>query len=435
MKARAIAPGLGLGSMLLMALLAKPAQVQPGDASTQRSIVGWAGGRTVDLAAQPVLPDQVAAPAERAAALVSIAPPPDFKDGEDAAPAPLSPFPSFNSPRLDQQIRLYAHYLATEGPPDVLVVGSSRALQGIDPIVLQEALVARGIASPRVYNFSINGATARVVDLMVRRILLPNQLPRVVVWADGSRAFNNGRPDRTYNAIASSPGYRQLGTRPGGIQHPVPDLEALQALLETSEPNQTEADQWGELRAMEPVQENAAPPERQPAAPPPRTLVDLLPPLPTTDLTANGFQSVVDQFQPATYYRRFPRVAGRYDSNYAPWQLEGAQTGATVAIAQYLRDRRIPLVFVSLPLSREHLDDNFRRRAEQQFRRHLQRLSSQNGFLFRDLSQRWLTEYSYFADPSHLNRNGAQAVARQIAADPGTAWERWLRPPSNSLSR
>ncbi len=61
-----------------------------------------------------------------------------------------------------------------------------------------------------MFNFGVNGATAQVVDLIVRRLIPPEDLPQIVVWADGARAFNSGRVDVTYNAIAVSEGYEQL---------------------------------------------------------------------------------------------------------------------------------------------------------------------------------------------------------------------------------
>ena len=39
-------------------------------------------------------------------------------------------FPSLGSDVLDEQVSLYRSYVATLGPPDILVMGSSRALQG-----------------------------------------------------------------------------------------------------------------------------------------------------------------------------------------------------------------------------------------------------------------------------------------------------------------
>lgn len=311
--------------------------------------------------------------------------------------SPLAQFPSFNSPRLDQQVQLYARYLKTYGVPDVLIVGSSRALQGVDPVVLQEALAGQGIPL-KIYNFSINGATARVVELMLRQVLLPEQLPRLILWADGSRAFNSARRDLTYTGIAASEGYQKLlrGDRP------IPLLRSALSLRDVTvcSDSRSQSD-LSETLLVQPLQQ-------------------------TGDLNLYGFQSVTARFDPGTYFRRFPRVPGRYDDNYVPFRLEGVQTQATVSIAAFARERRIPLVFISLPLSQDHLNDRTRQRAEQQFRRYMQRLANQNGFLFEDLSQQWGDRHHYFADPSHLNREGARAVALYLAASGNLPWLRWF---------
>ena len=74
-------------------------------------------------------------------------------------------YPSFNSPVLNQQLERYLKYVAVVGTPDIMVVGSSRVLQGIDPVALEQALAAQGRPGLRVFNFGINGATAQVVNL------------------------------------------------------------------------------------------------------------------------------------------------------------------------------------------------------------------------------------------------------------------------------
>ena len=82
-----------------------------------------------------------------------------------------------------------------------MIIGSSRSLQGIEPTVLRDALATRGYRGLKVYNFGINGATAQVINLVMQKVLAPEQLPRILVWGDGSRAFNSGRLDITYNGI------------------------------------------------------------------------------------------------------------------------------------------------------------------------------------------------------------------------------------------
>ncbi|XHX80603.1 MAG: hypothetical protein RBJ76_11935 [Stenomitos frigidus ULC029] len=133
-----------------------------------------------------------------------------------SAPPSGNPFPTFNSQQFDQQLQRYLRFVAQAGQPDILIVGSSRALQGIDPIILQQTLTRRGYPKLKIFNFGINGATAQLVDLLLRKLLTPDQLPRLLLWADGVRAFNSGRVDTTYNRAIASSGYQLLmtGIRP-----------------------------------------------------------------------------------------------------------------------------------------------------------------------------------------------------------------------------
>lgn len=298
----------------------------------------------------------------------------------------FSDYPSFNSQRLDQQLALYTRYLAVTGIPDVLIIGSSRSLQGVDPIALQAALVSQGYPRLRIYNLGINGATAQVVDLVIRRLLSPEHLPPLIIWADGLRAFNSSRPDATYNSIIASPGYERLLTG----DRPIPLLTPLSTSRAAT----------------------------------------ILPGI--EDLQATGFRPVPNQFNPATYYRQFPRVPGQYDSDYTPLQLTGTQTDALVAVSRYLRDRQRILVVVNLPIAQAHLDTT-RQRRERQFRSHMEQLSIQESFLFRDFMGRWASQSSYFADPSHINQQGARAVAEALAADQTIPWRLFSAPALSPL--
>ena len=296
-------------------------------------------------------------------------------------------------------------------------------MQGVDPETLQQALAKQGQAL-KIYNFGINGATAQVVDLLLRQILQPNQLPRLVLWADGSRAFNSGRPDATYKGIAASKGYQRLllGERP--IRSLSFQLESLPS--RSWIPTFCSSPDHNFIRFMDRSSCYLAPFLPQPATPQqPVPQQSVLPspiasPTPS-DLDTTGFQSVLIRFNPVTYYRQFPRVSGRYDSNYANFRLNGEQTTAAIAIATFLRARQIPLVFVNLPLSQEYLDP-IRSAYERQFQRHMYQLASREGFVFRDLMRQWPTQNDYFADPSHLNRYGAHAVSQRLAVDRAIAW-------------
>jgi hypothetical protein len=305
-------------------------------------------------------------------------------------------FPALGSDVLDEQVSLYRAYVATQGPPDVLIVGSSRSLQGVDPQVLQQALAVEGHPGLRVYNFSVNGATAQVVSFLTRQLLAPDLHPRLVIWAEGSRAFNSGRFDRTFAEILASPGYAAV--RDGAVV-------SLQSREKSPAPPAA-------IEADEPESNTAAPAE---------TAVAEHGTIPPSPINAQGFLAVNDQFNPAVYYRSFPRVRGVYDNAYRPFRLEGVQTASFEALTQFLRGQNIPLVFVNLPLSNDYLD-GVRLGYERQFQRFLQDRANQGTLTLVDLLEEWRWQSHLFADPSHVNRYGAREVARLIAADPRIPW-------------
>lgn len=308
-------------------------------------------------------------------------------------------FPSFNSQRLDEELQIYSRYLRTYGTPDVLIVGSSRSLQGIDPVALQEGLEAQGYAGVKVFNFGINGATAQVIDVLLNEVLSDEHLPKLIIWGDGLRAFNDGRPDLTYQEIINSEGYARLsqGDRPiperaFAEDSPYSDLPLLTASTEQSIVTSA---------LTESIQQTIS-----------------------TDLDMYGFQKITEQFDPATYYTQYPRVSGNFDADYAPFRLGQEQTISTIAVAEFARIHDIPLVIVNLPLTQTYMD-SIRQSYERQFLQHMQQLAQQRSFTFVNLNQNpALTQNQYFADPSHINYQGARAVALHLAADQSLPWER-----------
>ncbi len=368
------------------------------------------------------------------------------------------PFPSFDSQRLDEKLILYRQILETSGPPDILIVGSSRALQGVDPVTLQLALANEGHPNLKIFNFGINGATAQVVDMLLRQILTPDQLPKMIVWADGVRAFNSGRVDRTYNAIMSSEGYKQVARG----ERPIPPNSVQQAPSSPSAPAPVRPSNRPRIPARMPPRGSlptdttlvshyealnawvdevksaiaqsyvlnqrrvfvdsavARLPARGPgptaAPPPPPTDGDT-----SSSMEVSGFVAVSTRFNPDTYYQQYPRVPGQYDGDYAGFRIEGEQSSAMEQVLNFLQSRQIPVVFVNLPLNENYLD-SLRSASERTFQRYMQRLANRQGFYFIDLGQRWVSRHDYFADPSHLNRYGAYAVALQIAQERSVPW-------------
>ncbi|MEG4814849.1 hypothetical protein [Microcoleus sp. K5-D4] len=383
---------------------------------------------------------------------------------------------SFSSDLLNEQLQLYLSYVAAVGPPDVLIVGSSRALQGVDPKQLKQSLAQRGRPSLKVFNFSVNGATAQVVDFQLRRLLKPEHLPQMIVWADGVRAFNSGRDDRTFNSIVDSEGSQLLaaGIRPEleldepneiplcyRFPQPCANNTFRKALASVDRPFRGRqevdppikflssgtgilpvADTHPTLKFLSsgtgilPVAENAARYELKPIAANAATQKAQLIPVSrrTTvairqlnqladSIDSNGFMAMSGTYNPNTYYRERAYVSGQYDRDYENFNLGGKQATAFNSVVAFTKARKIPLIFVNLPLTNDYLDGT-RLRAEQQFRQRMQQLSRQKGFAFRDLSQRWPGRNDYFFDPSHLNRFGAIAVSRLLAADSSIIWPR-----------
>ena len=347
------------------------------------------------------------------------------------------PFSSFENPIVDEQLLLYLSYTAAIGRPDVLILGSSRALVGVDPSQLQQALASQGKRGLKIFNFGINGGTAQLVDLQLRQLLTAQQLPRLIIWADGARALNSGRTDRTYDSLVASGGYKRLmaGSRPTLPQTKPEIIDACEAIPGASASNEGTQnptkvlERWRLARVSFQTTTNS---EQSLAhrllltqlteGPVPQRLTIVRNPAGYSSFAtdANGFLPLDSRFDPNTYYQQNPRVAGQYDSNYQPFSLSGRQAVALNSIKAFARSQKIPLVFVNLPLSQDYLD-GVRLSREQQFVQFMQRQVGE-GFFFIDLGRQWLNQNQYFTDPSHLNRYGAAAISNLLAANRQIPW-------------
>lgn len=391
-------------------------------------------------------------------------------DLPSSAPAPLinpdmtltfadgSPYPTFNSQQFDQKIALYHQRLVESGPPDVLVIGSSRALRGVDPEALRRSLAELGYSDVEVFNFGVNGATAQVVNLILQQVLTPDQLPKLLLWADGARAFNSGGVDVTYDGIVASEGYRQMLT--GALPSPTsssyrfagsgmgtaPQTGGIAATLTA---NYQAFDRWLSQRvgtvstvyqerdrlkslfqqqvgtllpATEATTAIGVMTETEPLGGEQQNIPQAAPANSQSLMDFDGFLPLSIQFNPATYYQEYARVPGDYDSDYESFRIAGNQAEALQSLLQFTQSRKIPIVFVNLPLTQEYLDP-IRAGYEQEFKQYMLELSvSQPGFIFRDLGQLWLEQHDYFSDPSHLNRYGAYEISNRLAQDPLIPW-------------
>ncbi len=354
-------------------------------------------------------------------------------------------YPSFNSEQLDEQLARYQYYVKTEKqPPDVLILGSSRALRGVDPDALTQALIEQGYPKLKVFNFGVNGATAQVVELILSQILPAQQLPQLVIVADGVRALNSGRVDRTYDTIAQSQGYQQLAQ--GNFRISAPQLnspgtdfqQGLRVLRNFSQ-NRLSLDQMQQWFNQKLVSVSAAYPHRdhlkqglqamvnrKPFLHTEQTLPDVpeatengTPEIP--ELKYNGFLPLSVRFDPQTYYQNHSKVSGYYDSDYQAFELDGMQTIALKNLLQYVQSHQVGVVFVNMPLTQDYLDP-VRTAYEEKFRQHMQQMAAETELIFIDLALEWLNTSEYFSDPSHLNRYGAAAVSQQLAQETMIPW-------------
>ncbi|WP_322744415.1 MULTISPECIES: hypothetical protein [unclassified Coleofasciculus] len=357
------------------------------------------------------------------------------------------PFASFNNPIFEEQLLLYLSYVAAVGPPDVLIVGSSRALVGVDPQQLQQALAQNGKGGFKIFNLGVNGATAQFVDFQLRQLLTPEQLPRLIIWADGVRAFNSGRVDKTYNSLTASVGYQSLnaGDRPKLAETKPDTIDACENIpvsISSSPKKEPSVDsgnatsptgtseRWRLARVSFETTSN---PESNPTKrllltqlrgtqePQRLTLVRNTTGYSTVAIDANGFLPMDGKFEPKTYYQQHPRVAGRYDADYQPFSFSGSQATALNSVKAFAKQQQIPLVIVNLPLSRDYLD-SVRLSREGQFRQIMQQHAASDGLVFIDLGRQWVDQNQYFADPSHLNRYGAAGVSSVLATKSEIPW-------------
>ncbi|MGH1392892.1 MAG: DUF1574 family protein [Trichormus sp.] len=362
--------------------------------------------------------------------------------------AARSPMPSFNVRQLDEQLALYRQRIAKNGKPvDVLIIGSSRALRGVDPVALSKALARQGYPNVDIFNFGINGATSQVVDFVIRQVLQPSELPKLILWADGSRAFNSGRDDLTFKAIASSPGYEYVlkqakisGEGEESSTNPANSSQNTQTTPQSEINNYQVINQWlnqmvagvsssyqhrEKIQTLFHKQLASIPIFKEPEKP-------FLPTQLNTDnaeddstltqaVDFDGFLPLSVRFHPARYYQKHSKVTGNYDNDYKDFQLGAEQDAAFQEVLQFTQSRNIPLVFVNLPLTAEYLDQ-FRRQHEQEFQTYMLRLATNPNFIYRDLSQLFPKANEHFSDPSHLNRFGAYEVSKKLANDPMIPW-------------
>ncbi len=305
----------------------------------------------------------------------------------------------YNNQHLNQKLALLEWHMSKSGtPPQVMVVGSSRALRGIEPNTLEKSLQSNGYKGVEVFNMGINGATAKVVDLQFTQILSLPQLPKMIIWADGVRAFNNNREDSTYREIMLSPSHlfksgetKKLPTSPQVLDllQAYPNREQIRVAL-TQDYNQL-------TKSLSNSEELIA------ASVPSRSM----------DMDTKGFVGVDVDFEPKSYFKIHPYVPGTDDLDYRDFSLEGEQMAALERLVRFCAEHHIRLVLINMPLHSSYLD-KARLQFDQKFSDRMRDLALAKKLIYLDLSQLWSQNPEYFSDPSHLNRQGAIAISEYL---------------------
>jgi hypothetical protein len=309
--------------------------------------------------------------------------------------------------------------------PDILIVGSSRALRGIEPSILEQSLNAKGYKGLNVFNLGIDGATAKVVNLQITQILTRPQLPRMIVWADGLRAFNSGRSDITYDTIAASTGYKQLqetlkanGNNPDPQSNNMaigksanPLSQAFNLVLDTASNRQDVRSNL--VKNFDRNTHMLSNSEAMIAATMPSSV---------TALDPKGFVAFDIIFNPTTYFQKYPQVPGDYDLDYRNFEPSGAQFEAFANVVDFCRRNNIELLVVNMPLHMTYLDAS-RTRYEASFNGRMQELALREGFTYLDISQVIQDRAELFSDPSHLNKQGAIAISQMLTQSPKVRWQ------------
>jgi hypothetical protein len=347
---------------------------------------------------------------------ISIAPKVDRANTSPASNSYNQRIPDYNNPSLNTKLVLIDSYMASTGEaPDVMIVGSSRALRGIDPHVLEKSLAGRGYKGISVFNMGINGSTAQVVNLQITKILTNRQLPKMIIWADGVRAFNSNREDETFDAIADSSGYAQLNQISQNSGHTkTKDASPLSEILSET------LTKWLPAYADR-AQIRSAIVSDYNRLTMSISSKDTLIADQSLQIDPKGFASVDVRFDPQTYFRDYPYVSGEYDLDYRNFDLNGNQIEAFSAFAEFCDRHKIRLIFVNMPMHDSYLDAG-RVGYEKQFRQRMQKLAKRWKITYIDFSTFLLRQPRYFSDPNHLNRWGAIEVAKKLAVNPNIPW-------------
>lgn len=293
-------------------------------------------------------------------------------------------------PQVEQnQIQLFAHLRRPE-PEDVLVIGSSRVLEGIDPNLITEILSYRPERPVETVRLPVQGMRAWTLTEILRELVAPRPPRDLLVVALEARYFYF-LPDET--------------ARPLGFQ-----MLASTEDLFTTDLTALDVDQLREL-SLAPLRGVRAP----------WVLPEIL--LGRTDeyvrylhetrgLPAVNFKPLGRrEFELARALR--DEIAER-DASFESLELRGFDVDTFLGVLDELAALPCPVVFVRLPVAIEF--DLDQRRQLGAFQRRVVEPVLARGFEYHDLNVfGQLRQPGLFENPSHLNDRGRELASRILA--------------------
>lgn len=104
-------------------------------------------------------------------------------------PSPLSP--SIGSPHRQFEVQWFQlkHYVEIHGDVDVIIIGNSSALMGIDPTELEKSYQEITEEPIQVFNFGVEGIALEAAS-EIGQLLIQEYQPQAIVFAGGVENFN-----------------------------------------------------------------------------------------------------------------------------------------------------------------------------------------------------------------------------------------------------
>lgn len=274
--------------------------------------------------------------------------------------------------------------LAAGGSPiDVVFLGSSVVVQGVDPIAFNDA--PSDLTS---YNAALDGASPRSVEAWAKDVVFPSLDPQAVVIGITTRDLNDRGVSQQefYRSLLASSGLQDLEPQSGGnrLFNDIADLSALLRIRPfLRQPGTTLQHVLGQ-----------------------DSEVGLLPgPFGAAPIDENSFA-----YDSSESWRNFWRTRHFNDFTMGGHELSALQSLIDLAIEQ---QRRVFLV--EMPLHNDYLSVQPNGEVEvERLHNLLANLEYDTGVELIALADRYGPEV--FRDPAHLNPDGAAALGAELAA-------------------